>query len=236
MSTAGPEPLPPIPMPAWMGAATRPVEREGPGGGGRDGSRPGPRLTLKAIKDYLRQSALGREAVAYFEEQNLQIDLKSLKGCAWDGTFVIIDRNYSVPKAALSFVHEVYHARADKGGTTGDRHVQSRDEYLHTMFDEEVHATIAAIKVRLELNEAGARVELAPRESEYFKGRRDAKKKLLAASPGASAEEQEAAAEQGGYDALMALYVSGQAKGSRDGRPYTEIYGDAWDRAHAPRA
>jgi hypothetical protein len=224
-------------MPAWMGggAGERPVEREEPAGD-RDGGSGRERLTLKKIKDYLSQSPQGREAVKYFEDQGLRINLDTTPGSAWDGEYIFIDRCHTVPRAALSFVHEVYHARADKEHRTGNPRTQTREEYLRTMFDEEVRATIAAIKVRQELSIAGAAVEFAPGESAYFAGRTAAKKQLLKESPNAAAEELEAAMEKGGYDALMARYVSGEAKGSRDGRPYKEIYGSAWDRANPEKA
>lgn len=208
MSTDGPRRVPPIPMPMWMGAAAPAAESEAPpAGGGSDDSRREPPVTLKAIKDYLRQTKLGAEVVAFFETRGLRFK-ESPRGCFWDGEYVRIDRNYSLPVAALSFVHEVYHARASDEGRSGNRFSQSRDEYLKTMFNEEVQATIAAIKVRLELNKEGAPLVAPPRYFEYHAGRRAAKKQLLERSPDATPAELEAAMEQGGYDALMALFVS----------------------------
>jgi hypothetical protein len=213
------------------GAGRRPVEREGPAGDRGGGSRPAKRVTLDDIKEYLGESALGREAVKYFETKGLLINLDKSPGCYWNGKYIFIDRYYPLPQAALSFVHEVFHAQADKEHRTGDPKTQTREKYLETMFNEEVQATIAAINVRQELSKAGAEVVLAPSESAYFKGRTAAKKQLREQKPDASPEELEAAAAEGGYNALLARYVSGEARGSRDGRTYLEIYGSAWDNA-----
>jgi len=230
MSSTGPGPVPPIALPAWMTAAPRKVEPPAPAGPGKPGSPPQQRLTVKAIRDFLAKSALGREAVAFYDAHGISINFMSGKGASWDKIDNKINMHsyYSVEMAALVFVHEIHHARSSIDGPTGDPHTQSMDAYVATMLNEEVHATIAAIQVRWELNKAGEPPLTAPSESAYSEGRRTGVKRLLETNPDASPEERAQAGDKGGYDALMARFRNGDARSSRDGRSYVEVYETSW--------
>ena len=234
--SGGPQPLPFIPLPGWLGTplAAGGFVDEDPKGGTGAGDASDPAKKLQAIKDLLKKSATGAAAVKFFDDNKLVAEFASGGGSYWNGSKMVINADHSVERAALAVVHEVNHARSTLDGTKPDPKKDTRDDYVRKMLAEETRGTVDSIRTKHELVAAGVAITATyPYESTYNKAYTAATEALKKADPAATADALKAAGDKAGHDAVLKKFVDGEAKGSGSGKPYTEIYGSRWDK-HNP--
>jgi hypothetical protein len=233
--SGGPQPLPLIPLPAWLGTplVAAGFGEEDPKGGKDAGDASDPAKKLQAIKDLLNKSPTGAAAVKFFEDNKLKAEFASGGGSFWNGTKMVINADHSVERAALAVVHEVNHARSTLDGTKPDPKKDTRDDYVRKMLEEETRGTVDSIKTKNELIAAGVAITATyPYEGKYNKAYASASEALLKSNPKATPAELKAAGDKAGHDAVLKKFVDGEAKGSKSKIPYTEIYGKRWDKAN----
>jgi hypothetical protein len=236
--SGGPQPLPPIPFPAWLGVplgggAAGGVAKEGPSDKSGTTGADDPAKKLQAIKDLLNKSTTGAAAVKFFEDKKLKAEFVAGGGSFWDGSKMVIDGNHTTERAALAIVHEVNHAKATLDGTTPDIMKETRGEYVRKMLEEEARGTIDSIRTKNELVAGGTSITATyPLESEYNAAYKKASEDLAKSDPASTAAQRHAAGEQAGQDRVMKGFKDGEVVGSKSKIPYPEIYGKAWDKNH----
>lgn len=190
---------------------------------------------LKDMKQLLKSSTTGAAAVKYLEDKKIPVKFANGGGSYWDGKQIVIDRTQSTEEAALTLVHEMNHAEASQGGTTGNITTQPRADYVKTMLSEEVKGTVDSIKAKNELVAAGKKVTATfPLEAEYNAAYNKAVDDCKKANPKASAADLTAAGEKAGYDRVMKGFKDAEVTTSTTHERYSDYYGNAWDKAHPP--
>lgn len=188
---------------------------------------------LKDIKDILKDSPTGAEAIKYLEEKKVPVEFADGGGSYWDGNKIVIDRSENAQEAALTLVHEINHARASIDGPKADIVNDTRADYVQKMLDEEVRGTVDSIKAKNELVANGKKVTASfPLETEY----NDAYKKAVDAAkkkdPKLDEAQLRAIGEKAGYDAVLDGFKTGKVVTSTNNQNYPDYYGSAWDSAH----
>lgn len=230
--SGGPQPLPLVPLPSWLGAGAA-APAPAPGGGAAAG---GDTKKLDDIKDLLKGTTTGAAAVKYLEDKKVKVEFASGGGSFWDGNKIVIDRNHSTERAALAVVHEVNHARAELEKTGADIAKDTHDDYVRKMLEEEVKGTVDSIKTKNELVAGGTAVTATyPLESKYNDAYKSAVDDLKKADPKAGEPALKAAGEKAGSDAVMKGFKEGSVVTSNTHEKYPDYYGKDWD-GHHPKA
>jgi hypothetical protein len=233
---SGPPPLPPIPLPSWLGqrlggAADR-DPAPGPGSGSGGGAAADAKK-LQDIKDLLKKSATGAAAVKFFEDKGLKADFVAGGGSYWDGTRIVIDRSEGVQDAALTIVHEIHHAETKLDGTKPDPKADTKVDYVRKMIAEESTGTVLSIRTKAELVAAGERVTAVfPLEDKYNEAYKKASDDLLAANPKATPAELKTAGEKAGMDRVIKGFTDGEVVTSDRKIKYSDHYGERWEGAN----
>jgi type VI secretion system secreted protein VgrG len=150
------------------------------------------------------------------------------KGSVTSGKKIIIDKNESPEKAALTYVHEAHHATNPKP----DAKKVKKEEYVKAMVQEESDGTVLSIETKNELKAAGVDTKGAkfPLEDEY----NSAKKKAMDAARKKDPKISDADAEKIGREAGSKRVEEGFRKGevitSNTKEKYTDYYGKDWEK------
>ncbi len=194
---------------------------------------PGDTQKLKDINDFLAKSPSGAEALKYIKDNNIPVTFANGGGSYWDGNKIVIDRSQDAQTAGLTVVHEVNHARADRTGKSGNVNLQSHDDYVKTMIDEESVGTVASIEAKRELQKAGVDVKASfPLETEYNEAYDAAVAKAKTDNPKATAAELDTIGRKAGLDRVREGFVNGEVVTSTNGQTYPEYYGGYWNNVH----
>ena len=134
-----------------------------------------------------------------------------------------LDTTESAESSALTFVHEMNHARYAGEGRSADIQRLSRARYVDGMLNEEVEGCVLAIEAKWEIVAAGTPVTDSPPLEQVYKRAYD---RAIAA------QRTQAQAKEAGRTALKNAFTSGTVTTSNTHESYPVYYGNAWDRAH----
>ena len=200
---------------------------------------------VRKIRSVLAQTPTGQQALAIIDRYNVSIGfVAGSKGYFSPGeNKITLGRDYDIPTAALVLVHEANHTKAHNDGSgvnTYDEALQlSREQYILGMITEEATADLLRLQTFEELNRL-------PRDQQiydystlgvsnwdaYRRGRQQGIDALLALNPRASPDELASAGAQGGLQAMIAEFYTGNVITSTTGESYLTFYGKYWDAVH----
>lgn len=190
-----------------------------------------------AAVDLLQSSAIGREALAYAHAHNVPVRLVPTIGSQYNPPNGPIDLDTSVSPEdmALTFVHEVNHARGQIQGTHPNIATAPQNVYVTGMIQEEVVGTVASIEAKMELTAAGKNVTAVfPLEPQYMAAYNAAVAAARAANPAATPAQLQAAGRAAGYQAVLTGFNNGTVVAGNTNPPltYPQYYTNAWNAAH----
>lgn len=190
-----------------------------------------------AVVELLQQSPTGREALRYAREHNVNVRLVPGIGSQYNPPTgpIDLDTNGGAQDMALTFVHEINHARGEIEGTHPNIMTAPRATYVNGMIAEEVDGTVASIVAKMELQRAGTTVTATfPLEAQYVTAYNTAIANLRAANPAATPAQLEAAGRAAGRQAVLDGFNNGTVVAGNTNPPqtYPQYYGAAWDANH----
>jgi hypothetical protein len=193
---------------------------------------------LRKVETILEKSATGKEMLKKAKDKG---DVEFQTGPAGDGSYtvnkkkIVVDRNESVEKAALTYAHEIHHAVTPPVDPTK----VTRENYIKSKVKEEVDGTCVSIEVNNELKAAGVDTKGAkfPLEDKYNEAKTKAIDEAKRKDPKTSKEDLERIGREAGRKKVDEGFVNGDVVTSikdSTGRklPYVEYYGKSWDDAN----
>ena len=177
------------------------------------------------IERLLNQSTTGQAALRYKREHNVGVTYASGTGSFYNSgsNSMTLDTTESAESSALTFVHEMNHARYAGEGRSADIQRLSRAAYVDGMLNEEVQGCVLAIEAKWEIVAAGTPVTDSPPLEQVYK---------RAFDRAIAAQRTQAQAKEAGRTALKNAFTSGTVTTSNTHESYPVYYGNAWDRAH----
>lgn len=193
---------------------------------------------FEAIKQILEQSQTGREALKVKDDYNVGIKYHEGGGSYWDhdSRSMMLDTTENVTESALTFVHEINHAKYDLTGKSADVNALTRNEYVQKMVEEEAEGTVKSIEAQGELQTAGVDVSHAsfPLADEYQQAYNDAVNKAKTSNPDIAPAEQQRIGREAGKARVTKGFMDGEVTTSNTNEKYPDYYGKYWDAVHAP--
>jgi hypothetical protein len=223
----------PDPTTRREGAATAPATTPTtttPTTGPAPGAAPAPSADPNAarwtrIETLLNGSPLGRAALQFKRDNNVRVNYAAGTGSFYSGRAMTLDTTETPEDSALTFVHEMNHARYDIERRSANHNIGSltREAYVSGMLDEEVEGVILAIEAKGEIVAGGTAVAARPPlEGAYTRAYQ------AAITGGKNATE----AKADGRTAVRAAFVNGTVVTSNTHESYPVYYGKGWDNAH----
>ena len=191
-------------------------------------------LRLGQIQTVLNQSEIGRAALAQAEQYGVKIQFKPGHGTVYQSfnNTMTIDSAHSPERAALSFVHEMVHARYYHEGIRPQMVAVGRVAYVQARVLEEAEAVAVAVEVKMDLEAAG--VEFgeahAPLEDPYQGAYEAARKAAVARERDISQVELAGIGQAAGRERAIQAFANGGLLTSHTMETYPEYYGSCWDR------
>lgn len=163
----------------------------------------------------------GRETLQWLADQGIQVTF-SFGGTFWRESeqTIYVDTSKLPHERIRSLAHEARHAREDAQGTSPDRATTTRDDYVARMLDEEARAVADEVVLARATRDAGGLSPSQASDTEYRK----------AYDAAVAAGQDGAAAHEAGVAAIRVLFENGHYRTSTTGEPYTEYYGQMWDK------
>lgn len=150
------------------------------------------------------------------------------KGSVTSGKKIIIDKNESLEKAALTYVHEAHHATNPKP----DAKKVKKEEYVKAMVKEESDGTVLSIETKNELKAAGVDTKGAkfPLEDEYNTAKKKAMDEAKKKDPSCPADKLEKIGREAGSKRVEEGFRKGEVITSNTKEKYTDYYGKDWEK------
>lgn len=194
----------------------------------------GTALWLGQIHTILSQSEIGRSALAQAEQYEVKIQFKAGQGTVYHSinNTMTIDAAHSPERAALSFVHEMVHARYHHEGIRPAMMAIGREAYVEARVLEEAMAVALAIEAKIALEAAGVEFGEAhpPLENHYLGAHEAAKKAAVARERDISQVELAVIGQAAGRERAVQAFANGDLLTSHTMETYPEYYGSCWDR------
>jgi hypothetical protein len=197
------------------------------------------RERVEAVRQILQQSDSGRRALELKDEYDVEVRAgRSGGGSYYDSSSnaMFIDPDESNESAALTFVHEMNHARYFHEGIGADAASMTREEYVNGMVEEESEGTVRSIETKIELE--GTDIDVSgttfPLETEYRQAHRAAVDAARAEDEERSDEELQRIGRDAGKRRVTQGFMNGEVVTSTTPqKPYPQYYGEIWDEVHA---
>ncbi len=194
------------------------------------------------IKRICKTIPTGIEAIAIMDTYSVGY----IYGAAGGGSFFASDSNKmtldpteDTTNAALTFVHEMNHAKYHHENLGADIMKLSKKKYVKGMVEEEAEGTVKSIEAKVELEGTTIDVSSAtfPLEAEYRQAYQAAidKMKKKKKKPPYTDEQLKAAGRVAGKKRVIKGFMKGEVQTSNTGESYPDYYGKAWKDAHPPR-
>jgi hypothetical protein len=188
------------------------------------------------IKELLALTDTGRTALAQMEQYGVGLKFMPGRGTFYsiEANTMVIDADKSPVKAALSFVHEMNHARYYHQGLRADIHALARDEYVRQKVAEEAHSLALSIDAKTELWKAGVNVFdfNYPLEADYREAYLAAVEAAVAQEEGQEIDELVAIGQEAGMARLFEVLMEGEVLRSSTKIPYPDFFAQDWEKAH----
>jgi hypothetical protein len=191
---------------------------------------------FEEIKKILETIPTGKEALKIMEKYNVGVRFEAGSGTVYrdDGNYMVIDSSESTAEAALSFVHEIHHAKTENEKTEADVKALGREEYIKKEIEEEAEGTVKSIEAHMELE--GTKIDVSkasfPLEAEYRAAYKTAVDAAKAADPKISEEQLKKVGREAGLKRVIKGFTEGEVHTSDKNITYREHYGKLWDNAH----
>jgi hypothetical protein len=198
---------------------------------------------LEEMKTILDASATGKEALKLMEDHKVAVKFKPGGGSYFDSSSnsMVIDSHETAANSALTFVHEMNHARYYHEGLSADVSSLSREDYVKKMVEEEAEGTVKSIEAKIELE--GTKIDVSkasfPLEKEYrkaYKASIDAAKAKLPKRGLIGTMIDEArllvGARIAGKERVIKGFMDGEVVTSNTKEPYSKYYGKYWDKVN----
>jgi hypothetical protein len=146
---------------------------------------------------------------------------------------MVIEASYRPERAALSFIHEIQHARYHHEKMRPDMTSTGRESYISARLSEEAEAMALSIKAKMEMIEAGLGVDEVgyPMEKLYHEARIAAEKAAFVSERAIPAPELATIGQEAGLERIMAAFANGEVKTSHTLESYPDYYGQCWDQS-----
>lgn len=188
------------------------------------------------IRELLTRTETGRTALAQMAQYGVGLMFVQGRGTFYsiDINTMIIDADKSPVKAALSFVHEMNHARYYHEGLRADIHKLDRDEYIRLKVAEEAHSVALSIDAKTELWKAEVNVFdfNYPLEEAYREAYLAAVEATVAQESGQDIHELIAIGQEAGMARLFEGLMQGEVLRSSTKIPYPDFFAQDWEKAH----
>ncbi len=186
------------------------------------------RLVLDAIPS-------GQAALSLMDQYQVQVEFDSGKGTYYlaSANTIVIDAGLEPMRAALSFVHEINHAKTWHEGQRANISALSVEEYARLRVEEEAEGVVKSIEAKMELQAAGLDVSNLsyPLETAYQEAYQKARNAATVRERGISEVELKELGRAAGKEAVIAGFVDGKVWTSHTLEPYADFYGKCWSKA-----
>lgn len=190
------------------------------------------------IKELLTLTETGRTALAQMEQYGVGLKFKPGRGTFYsiEANTMVIDIDKSPVKAALSFVHEMNHARYYHQGLRADIQGLDREEYIRLKVAEEAHSLALSIDAKTELWKAGVNVFdfNYPLEEAYRAAYLAAVEEAVAQEERQEIDALMAIGQEAGMARLFEGLMQGEVLRSSTKIPYPVFFAQDWEKAHDP--
>jgi hypothetical protein len=222
------------------GGAPRPSTGSSSGAGNPDTAQE----RLNQALETLGSVGTGKRIARTILDNNVTVVFASGEGSFFSsdsvsGPTITLDDRFTTEEIIFALAHESNHLDFEVDGRTANpRNFNLPDEYVDAMLDEETASVVREIDVKKDLEAEGGTFSPLPFQFEeaYDTAYNQELERLETEArrnrgPRIPRQEARAAARRAGVAAVKRKFASGEVTNSIDGRPYTEYYGEAWDRA-----
>lgn len=201
---------------------------------------------VKEAEEFLYQDIIricatiprGQEAIDTMQKYNIQHNFGPAGGGSGylhkPDKMMTFDAAKDTTRLALTFIHEINHARYANTGKTADAMKMNRQAYINKMVAEEAEGTVLSIEGKNQLK-AGGVIDVShtsyPLEAEYGIAYNKAVKKAKKANPKISEAELEKVGRKAGKARVVKGFFAGEVV-VPDDRTYPVYYGTDWDDQH----
>ena len=190
---------------------------------------------FEAMAAVLSQIESGRTALAKMEQYDIEVKFETGGGTYYQASNnrMVIDGSQGAQRAALSFVHEMTHARYHNEGQRVDIGGVDQDLYIQGRIEEEAEGVVRSIEAKKGLAEAGFDVSQLryPLEKAYTEARLTAENVARARERDITSAELDSIGRAAGIARVIQGFVNGEVLDSKRLSPYSETYGDCWGTA-----
>jgi hypothetical protein len=192
------------------------------------------RATWDEIKKVLEVAPGGKAALGDKDKYKVGISYRKGGGSEYSNgsNSMIIDSDESAAEAALTVVHEMYHATTYHEGKWADATKLAREDYIKAEIEEESEGTVRSIELKVELE--GTKIDVSkatfPLEQQYRKAYKEAVDALKSKDPKATDAALKAAGRAAGKARVVKGFNDGEVVASTSKETYPEFYGKRWDK------
>jgi hypothetical protein len=191
------------------------------------------------LKRICKAVPTGMEAIAIMDTHSVGY----IYGAAGGGSFfdsptnkMTLDPNEDTTNAALTFVHEMNHAKYFHEHRSADVMKLSKKAYVKKMVEEEAEGTVKSIEAKIELE--GTTIDVSgagfPLETQYRQAYQAAidKLKKKKKKPPYSDDELKKQGRAAGKQRVIKGFMKGEVQTSNTGESYPVYYGKDWKDNH----
>jgi hypothetical protein len=190
---------------------------------------------FEAIAAILSQIESGRTALAQMEQYDVEVKFEAGGGTYYQASNnrMVIDGSHGIQRAALSFVHEMTHARYHNEERRVDIGEADQELYIQGRIEEEAEGVVRSIVAKNELAEAGFDVSQLryPLEKAYTEAYLTAQNAARARERDITSAELNSIGQAAGIARVIQGLVNGEVLDSKRLSVYTDTYGDCWGTA-----
>jgi len=191
--------------------------------------------TFQPVRSVLEMFPSGNSALALMDQYQVQVEFASGKGTYFlaSDNSIVIESGHEPMRAALSFVHEINHAKFWHEGLRADISEMTEADYARLRVEEEAEGVVKSIEAKMELQKAGLDVNNLsyPLESTYGEAYQTARNAASAREKGITEAELAEIGRAGGKAAVIQGFMDGKVWTSHTSETYADFYGQCWGKA-----
>lgn len=194
---------------------------------------------FQPVQALLARIPSGERALALMDQYQVGLRLQSGKGTYYlaSSNTIVIDNGAGAMRAALSFIHEINHARYWHQGLRADINSMPQEEYARLRVEEEAEGVVMSIEAKMEFQRVGLDGgDLSyPLEAAYREAAQRARNAANSQDWGISEAELAEIGRAAGMAAVFEGFMAGKVWTSHTLEPYADFYGQCWDKAETAR-